>query len=415
MINIRTSAKMKTSACNVKPKITDAGCFRFLVTIIWAQTILLDYFRAIVIRVPLVNNFTNALMVALYLIPLFFSLRWMQKHILIVDYVAYVLIALFYILDGILNENKSDVLAQYRHLFLIQSLPLLFIGLNLEIEEIKDRLYWLSIISIYALAFYKFVLGGGTNLTQYYWSEAMSSSYYMLPHLLLVVLYTLNKPSILNVITSVFGTLLTFSFGTRAPLLIVFIFVILYMMMFRTWKHPVRSRLFLGGFAVLLIASFELIILIFQRVTQSWGMSVRLYSYLMRGGFFKVDSRKDIIDIVLAGIKTRPLTGYGFAGDRLFGIIYSHNIALELWSSFGWIVGSIVLAWIVITLICGIYAGKNDIQKGFVLLLICVSFIKLLISGTLLSEPFLYLLLGYCLKLIRDRKKEHRNLSVRIK
>ena len=232
----------------------------------------------------------------------------------------------------------------------------------------------------------------------------MASSYYMLPHLLLVILYTIKKPSVLNVVTSIFGTLLTFSLGTRAPLLIIFIFVVLYAMMFRKWKHAAQSRLLLGGLAILLIASFEKIILLLQRVTQSWGMSVRLYTYLLGGGFLQTHTRQNIADIVLSGIKKRPLTGYGFAGDRLFGIIYSHNIALELWASFGWIVGSIVLAWIVITLIRGIYAGKNDFQKGFVLLLICTSFIKLLISGTLLYEPFLYLLLGYCVRLIRTRK-----------
>lgn len=404
MINVRTSSKIRVSNGSGKLSITDASCFRFLVTIVWIQTILLDYFRAVIIRIPFINNFTTAIMASLYIIPLLISLKRMERNIKLADIAAYVLIALLYFLDGILHENKVDVLTQYRYLFLIRSLPLFFIGLNLEIEEIKDKLYLLSIISIYALAFYKMVLGGGASLTQYTWSEDMASSYNMLPHLLLVILYTIKKPSVLNVITSIFGTLLTFSLGTRAPLLIIFVFLILYVMIFRNWKHAVQSRLLLGGFAILLIAFFEQIILLFQKVTQSWGMSVRLYTYLLGGGFLQTKSRNNITEIVLSGIKTRPLTGYGFAGDRLFGIIYSHNIALELWASFGWIVGSIVLAWIVITLIRGIYAGKNDFQKGFVLLLICTSFIKLLISGTLLYEPFLYLLLGYCVRLIRTRK-----------
>ena len=406
MINIRTSAKMRASERSGKLTITDAGCFRFFVTIIWVQTILLDYFRAIVLRIPFINNFTNAIIVSLYLIPLLLSLRWMQRNIKLADCVAYVLIAFLYFLDGMLNQNKADVLAQYRHLFLVQSLPLFFIGLNLEIEGIKEILYWLSIISIYALAFYKMVLGGGVSLTQYTWSEDMSSSYYMLPHLLLVILFTIKKPSVLNVITSVFGTMLTFSFGTRAPLLIIFIFVVLYVMLFRNWKYPVRSRAMLGGAAILVITFFEQIIGLLQKITQSWGMSVRLYTYLLRGDFLQTNTRDGITNIVMQGIQNRPLTGYGFAGDRLFGIIYSHNIALELWASFGWIIGTVVLLWIALTLVRGILAGKSDFQKGFILLLVCTSFVKLLISGTYLNEPFLYLLLGYCVKLIRARRTD---------
>ena len=406
MINVQSRASMGKSIRSGKLIITDAGCFRFLITIIWIQTILLDYFRAIILRIPYINNFTNAIMIAIYVLPILLSARMMGRKIKPIDYAAYLIIVLLYYMDGILHGNKAEVLAQYRPLFLLHSLPLFFVGLNLNIEEIKDRLYWLSIISIYALAFYKMVLGGGVSLTQYTWSEDMASSYYMLPHLLFVILYTIKKPSVLNIITSVFGSMLTFSFGTRAPLLIIFIFVILYVMLFRNWKNPIRSRVILGGFAILLIAFFEQIIGLLQRITQSWGMSVRLYTYLLRGDFLQTNSRDNITNIVLQGIQNRPLTGYGFAGDRLFGVIYSHNIALELWASFGWIIGSIVLIWIVVTLIRGIYSGKSDFQKGFVLLLVCASFVKLLISGTLLNEPYLYLLLGYCVQLIRNRKSD---------
>ena len=408
MINIRTSANIRVNKGLGKLSITDAGCLRFLITIIWIQTILLDYFRAVIIRIPFANNFTDAIIVSIYIIPLLFSLKRIGRNIKPADYIAYLLIALLYILDGILNENKVDVLNQYRHLFLIQSLPLFFIGLNLEIEEIKDRLYWLSIISIYALAFYKMALGGGVSLSQYTWSEDMSSSYKMLPHLLLVILYAIKKPSVINIITLVFGTMFTFSLGTRAPLLIIFIFAIMYTLLFKNWKHPIESRFLFGTVGVLIVFFFEELIELLHRITQSWGMSIRLYTYLLRGDFLQTNSRNNIIGIVLQGIKQRPLTGYGFAGDRLFGIIYSHNIALELWSSFGLIVGTCILAWICLTLFKGITSGKSDFEKGFVLLLICATFVKLLISGTYLNEPFLYLLLGYCVKLIREKKIEKR-------
>lgn len=98
----------------------------------------------------------------------------------------------------------------------------------------------------------------------------------------------------------------------------------------------------------------------------------------------------------------------GFCADRplLMGMdqIYSHNFFSELLLTFGYILGGVLVLSLLILIVRAIKCVKNIEEFSFGTILFCCSIIKLQVSGTFLSEPMLYLFIGYCVSLIRKNK-----------
>jgi len=94
--------------------------------------------------------------------------------------------------------------------------------------------------------------------------------------------------------------------------------------------------------------------------------------------------------------------GYGIAGDRALVSSYSHNLLLELLVSFGIPAGSVVFVCIVVIILNGYKKAADRQIKDLVLMLFCSSFVKLLVSSSYLLEPLFFLLMGVCVKQMRN-------------
>ena len=97
--------------------------------------------------------------------------------------------------------------------------------------------------------------------------------------------------------------------------------------------------------------------------------------------------------------------GYGLFSDRFFTEGFSsHNIIIELWFSYGYYIGSILLGILLVLFIRFFLKTKDNHTKVFGLLIFTASFVKLLFSGCFILEGYLFFLIGYCLNGLRASK-----------
>ena len=139
-------------------------------------------------------------------------------------------------------------------------------------------------------------------------------------------------------------------------------------------------------------------------VTSSLGMSDRIFTLAMEGTFTQGENSSDERWMILNAIKNElsqndfsSLWGHGFTGfwDKLGG--YPHNVIYEILLTFGLVFGSIIIIYLLSLFIRAYAKNQNASVRGLFLVLLICGFIKLLMSNTFLSEPFFFMLIGYCI------------------
>lgn len=120
------------------------------------------------------------------------------------------------------------------------------------------------------------------------------------------------------------------------------------------------------------------------------------------------DSGRSSIKIVFYKIldNSNSITGIGYFGSQRFGYIYPHDIILDFQLSYGYILGDILLASICCLCVLAIYYSKTKHERGMIIMMFSFTIIKLFLSSTFLTEMFFYALIGYCCKILLDKKTQ---------
>lgn len=392
-------------------KITSEAAYKILVALVWTQSILMDYARAVLLRIPIINIMPDAFIALVYLLFIIISIPFIARSTKLRDCTFYLIVSAIYIIS-ILIVTDNEILKNYAFMFLISSLPLYFIGLNLDDGYFKSFLYKLSILSIVALLFYIMVLGGSSIDYSLSSNEDIYNAYKLLPHLLLVLTIAFDRPNIINIVISLIGAALLLSFGSRGPLVCVILFCALFLIIRQ--HNKTKSRVVLVVATCIICFLFDSILELLHRLAVTMGMSTRITSKLMDGSFFTHLSGRDIIqNRIINAISLKPWTGYGFAGDRaiLHGLVdtYSHNIVLELLCSFGIPMGVVLTITLFVIIFRGYRSTFLQFSKEIFLVFFCSTILKLMVSGTYLNEPLLFLFLGLCVRNIRRAKQNINN------
>ena len=189
--------------------------------------------------------------------------------------------------------------------------------------------------------------------------------------------------------------------GTRGPILCV-LCIILWRVIF--YKSNVQKRILkiiLILIAIVILQSgllLYLLELLADFFTAIGVKQLRIIDYVRSGMILDSSGRDEIADAVLQKIMENPIYGYGVGGDRiaLRYRTYAHNIVLEMWVSYGVVIGTAILLWIAYWLIKGIRCPQTEmtvivmgLSSGIVL--------KLLLSSSYLRSKELFLLLGICM------------------
>lgn len=372
-----------------------------LFLLLWARYPLFEFIIGFCSHVPLLSSFSAQVPLILIIAALVFSLPYIIKHIKVIDVLLYLLIAGLYLFSKERNLENAEALEYYLIPFLLMSVPYYFAGLSWDLRKLWKYIYYVSLLSIFLKGAYTFFMGGTETLE----SESMSAAYYLLPHLLFIICFAISQRRIIDMAAVVAGILLLFAFGNRGTLVISVLFAFFCFYQLVSSQKRNRNLMWLaGGLSVVLIAVF------FSGITDSifsflnsTGASVRVFEKSQTDGFFSSEGRLDIFYVVLPAIANNPF-GLGIAGDRLLGVIYSHNIILEFLISYGWFFGTLMIVAIFAIFFVGLKKAQTTEQKVFIMLLFCSGILKLMVSGTYLNEYYLFFMIGYCVSMIRAKR-----------
>lgn len=389
-------------------KIKRENIFCAFVLWIWIQTILLRYVRAIIMRLPIIGAYPDAVLMGVFVVLLFFNLPCfkLKKS----DIIFLVFVNLIFIFEWIFYEEGHEFLDKYMIEFLLKTLPMYVVGVSLgkikNRENIIKKMYYLSIITLLMSIIYRFLFGiAMDDITSKYVGN-MDLAYKILPHCCLIAYYTIKKKNFLNIICTIIGGGYLLMLGTRGAVLI---YIALILFLLTNGKNSIKLFLklsFLCGGMLLFIKSplYEKTLIFMYGKAQQYGLSIRIFDKLLSEKISDSSGRNIIAEKVLEAINEKMIFGNGLCSDRVIAGNYSHNIFLELWVEFGVFIGTGIVITIIIILFRGYKSARGKGEKGLILALIFSAFFKLMLSGTYLDEKLLFFLLGLCVYSIRKTK-----------
>ncbi len=208
-----------------------------------------------------------------------------------------------------------------------------------------------------------------------------------------------HKP--LWLIISIFDVILIFAYGARMALVSMVVFIVL-LEFISTAEAKISRKKALSIISLSLL--FLVILAFFDEIL---GYIVTLFGYIgfdtsyiiksiFSGSFFESQSRVDIYMGAIQELKAMGFNIYGLFGDRIaidkYGFSgghttnYVHNIFLEILLSFGWVLGSILIIFICSRIIFGIFKKSNGQYSSVLLFMVCLVFMRLLVSGSFIID-----------------------------
>ena len=392
---------------NNKLTLKSQNIFCFLVLWIWVQDILLQYVRAVIMRMPIIGGYSDVILTIVFALIIAFSLPCFRININ--DLILIFAIVAVFALEYLFYKDGTAYLSRYLVSFIVKILPLYFVGTNLynatNKEKIVYYMYLASTITLLTAIVYRFTFADAMSDAVSKYVGDMDFAYKLLPHCCLIAYYAVKKTNLLNLICAIIGGLYLLMLGTRGAALLYLALFAFLLITGRTSKKVVVRTVVIFGIVGGFLASpwYNTAVLWMYHKAQQFGLSIRIFDKLMSGEFTASGGRDTIKEILLVALKENPYVGYGICSDRVLAGNYAHNLALELWVEFGVIVGTAILVLTVVAILRGYRAANGEI-KALILALTFASFFKLFLSGSYLDERLLMLLLGLCVCSIRKSK-----------
>ena len=175
---------------------------------------------------------------------------------------------------------------------------------------------------------------------------------------------------------------------------------LLYFLCFKVDKEsnkPFEGLLLVIIFAMIIIAVF--VILLYQSILEllkyilsEFNINSRSLSKLADESLFDTSNRESIYLYSRQIISVNRFSINGLFADRLFlrqyrlGIAYAHNFVYELLIDYGLLVGSTIIAFLIIGIIRAFFRCKKE-NKAFFITIFIISFAKLIVSSSIVIEP----------------------------
>lgn len=367
----------------------------------WGYSVILYYFRTLTSKLMGINSLDNPILGIIIVTVVAFSLPGIIKHIKLIDVFCYAFVVVLFYLNYVLYPGNAFYLDEVKSQFLVNSALLYFVGLSVDIERNKKMLRDMAIASIVIVIAIMLFLGGAEQLSGEV-DHNMGQAYDLLPHVLVLLWLWFEEGGGLNVVFSLIGILLLFSFGTRGPIVCVIIFVVSFFLFYKEFKYPVAGRITTVAVGILFYLFLKPLMTLLLSFLQAIGMSTRIAEKYLDNTIMDANGRDILHDQILNMIDSGPFWGYGFAGDRQFLGGWSHNIHLEMMAAFGRIPGTAIVVILIVFIVSTLYASKYSIYGKFMLLLVCCC-IELFFSSSFLILPVFYLMLGYGMQIRRKR------------
>lgn len=376
--------------------------FDALLLCVWTLPVLMLNLRGIVNSV-FGESWSSLFIPCTIIITSFLSFRYIVQQLKGRDYLFVVCCVGYYYFCCFYYTKSTIILDELETVFLVQTLPFYIIGLCLDIDRSFILLRTLSLVCIVLkmLSFFLFgIADAGTSLEDI---AAMSVAHNILPYCLILVWCAFRNGRVYDWIVAVMSILFLLSLGNRGSLLALLLFVVLYMLFFKVYKNPLRSRLILLILGVIVFLLLKPIMLLCMNLFSSIGMSTRIFAKFLANDIADDNGRIVLIENTMNLVKNGPFLGFGIAGDRVINNgLWCHNLFVEMMATFGYYPGLFLVILLVVMIVKSFRNGGRSNKSIFLLLLLCTCSI-LLVSSSFVQYPFFFFMLGYCVRLLRKK------------
>lgn len=311
---------------------------------------------------------------------------------------------LFYFLFGIsyllFPETREFYSSNGFIILCLYFVPVIF----LVVREIRDWsnffiiMSWFGIFAVLMGLFIVFFSGVDNYSADERYFTYMEFSYAQLPFVCSLYKCSKERRPLLFFPFFALGLLEMFAFGSRASLLFAILFVFLIEFINRISNF--MSMMILIFIIFLLVINLNSII--------DWLASISglgdsyVLRHILSGDLFAHDTRDIIYSNCRNRINTMGLEVSGFYGDRRYcGDVYPHNIIYEVLMQWGWIIGSLILLYLLFLIIRS-FRNKDNYPIAFFLL--CCLLGRYFVSGTYVIEGRFWIFYACLLALSRRFK-----------
>jgi O-antigen ligase len=380
--------------------------FRLMVMVFWLQNTFFYFALEFMERIPFIGNFSTLVLPVSFILLTITSSSYIFNRIHKEDLLLYFCVFLIILFTlSIYPDSSVYIFPQLGRIF--KAVSVFYLGVAFDYNESKKDLFWCSIISVITVFAYQlYVLSTGRVLTE----DNMNTAYNTLPSVMYLIFYAFCNKKIKLWIIAMSCVLLFFVFGTRGPLIALFVYLgicaVYYIIKLK--NDLLKVFLIITLFIFVFYISSQNRIIMWATSMSEWfsqiGFSSRIFDLIIEEELANSSGRDELIELVINAIADRPFRGYGFMGDRAILGKYCHNIVFEFLCSYGIVFGGFALGLVVVLLINAFNKSKhlNDIRFFFIMFT-CMVMIKLLFSGSYVFEPYFYMLLGLSCGIIRRK------------
>ena len=378
--------------------------FLWLLFLLLCQNTIVIYVSILCLKIPFLGFLRYSLfpiLVFLAVLPLFGEL---MRNVKVPDMVVSLCIMAFCLVQLFSYSDNLAMIAESWSTLLFGCAGAYIVGLSWNLEgrlfgkDFRQLFYIVSILGLAISILYTIY----NTVTQHESTAVydMGTAYRVLICCLAIIYFCVKSPTAVNLFLTFAAFIYLIALGTRGPILISCVF--LCVCLFRRYRGVEKLKLMIPA-ALFGFLGFHLerILMVFYDWFSQLGLSTRILEKLLTGEFTQSLSRQSLQSKLIDALNQRPLLGYGLFADRQIVDVYAHNILVEFWMDFGYLFGTALLVALLTAVLLAYFKTKAEDDKMVIMILFSVTVFKLMFSGSYLTEPFLFLLLGICVSILR--------------
>ena len=312
------------------------------------------------------------------------------------------LIVIGYVITSIVRGNTTSLTSIS---FICRCLIPLIIGATIDFDP-KNVLRNLMVMMVPGLPFIT-ILFAKDNIGNYD-AVSMGTSYAILPILLGGITHFAlfrKQSSIFERMLYVVTAIYMFFFimmSYRGALLSMLLLIMLLYIFRPNGKHSLKKYIFIFFcfFILIIYALFKYqIIALIVSLLSSAGIRIATLdkTLILAARADTLHGRSELFSAAINGIMKSPVFGHGYATFKAYtGYIYPHNMVLQMFFDFGIPIGLVILSYIFIRMINKLrfYNKTNDAYFCFLLMIICSSIPRVMVSAEMWIVIILWFLIG---------------------
>lgn len=376
---------------------TSEGWLLILILCVWIKPLLQQLYSVFKL-VPVLNIFANNIQDWILVFATLLAFKAIKKRLDVFDIIIFTIFLCVYLFQYVLYPENTELLTSNAYTVLCTVIPLYFIGRSFNFSKCEKLLAYGSVLMLFYTIYMQIIFVSRLDILE---DHRMVAAYNFLPHLLLFTYRFLKKRTAFNVLYTLLGIFLLLSLGNRGSVMCYLFFFVCSVIVMREISH--RKRLILFSSIILVVLYINLIpfSVYMSNLVSNMGLSTRLFDLFLGDNFLYTDDRDNLINTLLNQLDCGTESSYGLFGSYRYIGVYPHRIYVELWFSFGYIIGTIIFCLLLFVFIRGFISARNDSEKIGFLILMCIGFIPLFFSGSFITQGMLFFFIGYCITLTK--------------